>query len=63
MQKVPDSLSGTKKVLVFSGGALYRTIENEDLEKAQNEAVLLTAELKAMGKTGVYYKTLQGISG
>lgn len=58
-----DSISGSRKVVVYAEGKVFRVFEGADVEKLQNEAVVLKSELVAMGKKGVEIKTLQGISG
>ena len=63
MSNLPPPISSSRKVFVMSEGSVYRTLEGPDIEKLQNEALMLVSELKAQGKRDVSYKTLQGISG
>jgi hypothetical protein len=59
---MPD-IAGSRKVILSVQGKTHRVFEGPDVEKLQNDAIILQQELIAQGKKDVNIRTLQGISG
>jgi hypothetical protein len=59
---MPD-ITNSSKVIVTSAGRTVRVFEGPDVEKLQNDAVILQQELIASGKPDVKIQTLKGITG